>query len=140
LEIYCQTIQELPEVSKKIISYGNKYNVWVLKGDLGAGKTTFIKEVARQMNVMDNISSPSYALINEYLTPTQEKIYHLDLFRVETISEVLDLGFDEYLDSGLLCFIEWPEIAEPLLPESYLEISILNPEKELRVFNINKHG
>ena len=110
-----------------------------MKGDLGAGKTTFIQEVAKQMNVLDNISSPSYALINEYLAPAGEKIYHFDLFRIKTISEVLDLGFDEYIDSGSLCFIEWPEIAESLLPERYLEISILNPEKELRVFNINKH-
>jgi len=139
LEIYCQTIQELPEVSKKIISYGKEHTVWVLKGDLGAGKTTFIQEVAKQMNVLDNISSPSYALINEYLTPGQATIYHFDLFRIKTISEVLDLGFDEYIESGSLCFIEWPEIAEPLLPEKYLEISIFNPEKELRVFNIKKH-
>ena len=139
MEIYCQTIQELPEVSKKIISYGKEHTVWVLKGDLGAGKTTFIQEVAKQMNVLDNISSPSYALINEYLTPGQATIYHFDLFRIKTISEVLDLGFDEYIESGSLCFIEWPEIAEPLLPEKYLEISIFNPEKELRVFNIKKH-
>ena len=139
MEIYCQTIQELPEVSKKIISYGKEYTVWVLKGDLGAGKTTFIQEVAKQMNVLDNISSPSYALINEYLTPDGGTIYHFDLFRIKTISEVLDLGFDEYLESGFLCFIEWPEIAESLLPEKYLEISILNPEKELRIFNIKKH-
>ena len=140
MEIYCQTIQELPEVTKKIISYGTEYSIWVLKGDLGAGKTTFIQEVARQMNVMDNISSPSYALINEYLSHQQEKIYHFDLFRVKNISEVLDLGFDEYLETGLRCFIEWPEIAEPLLPERYLDISIFNPEKEIRVFNIKKHG
>lgn len=140
MEIYCQTIQELPEVTEKIISYGKEYTVWILSGDLGAGKTTFIQEVARQMNVMDKISSPSYALINEYLSPSQEKIYHFDLFRVKTVSEVLDIGFDEYLDSGFQCFIEWPEIAQSLLPASYLEISILNPEKELRVFNINKHG
>ena len=139
MEIYCRTIQELPEVTKEIISYGKKYTVWVLKGDLGAGKTTFIQEVAKQMNVLDNISSPSYALINEYLAPTGERVYHFDLFRIKTISEVFDLGFDEYIDSGSLCFIEWPEIAESLLPERYLEISILNPEEELRVFNINKH-
>ena len=139
MEIYCQTIQELPEVSKKIISYGKEFTVWVLKGDLGAGKTTFIQEVARQMNVLDNISSPSYALINEYLTPEQKTIYHFDLFRIKTISEVLDLGFDEYIESGSLCFIEWPEIAESLLPDKYLEVSILNPEKEIRVFNIKKY-
>ena len=127
-------------VTKKIISYGKEYTVWVLKGDLGAGKTTFIQEVARQMNVLDNISSPSYALINEYLNQNRDTIYHFDLFRVKTISEVLDLGFDEYLDSGSRCFIEWPEIAEPLLPDKYLEVTIQNPEEELRVFNINKHG
>ena len=124
MEIYCQTIQELPEVTKKIISYGTEYSIWVLKGDLGAGKTTFIQEVARQMNVMDNISSPSYALINEYITHQQEKIYHFDLFRVKSISEVLDLGFDEYLETGSRCFIEWPELGHGFLPEPDIIITL----------------
>jgi len=129
----------LPEVTGKIISYGKDYAIWILKGDLGAGKTTFIKEVARQMGIVDAISSPSYALINEYLTRQNDRIYHFDLFRINTVSEVLDIGMDEYLDSGKYCFIEWPEMAASLLPSRYLEIQILNPENELREFNIYKH-
>jgi len=139
LKIYCQTIKELPEVTKKILSYGKNFTVWIMKGDLGAGKTTLIKEVAKQIGVSDHISSPSYALINEYVTSSNEKIYHFDLFRINTISEVLDIGIDEYLESGSYCFIEWPEIAEPLLPAKYLEIHIHNPEKELRIINIQKY-
>jgi len=129
----------LPEVTRKIISYGKDHRIWLLKGDLGAGKTTFIQEAARQMGVVDPVSSPSYALINEYLTPSNDRIYHFDLFRINTITEVLDIGMDEYLDSGRFCFIEWPEVSEPLLPSKYLEIHILNPEKELREINIRKH-
>ena len=129
----------MPEVTGKIISYGKDYTIWILKGDLGAGKTTFIKEVARQMGIIDSINSPSYALINEYLTPENDRIYHFDLFRINTVSEVLDIGMDEYLDSGKYCFIEWPEMAESLLPSRYLEIQIFNPENELREFNIYKH-
>jgi len=129
----------LPEVTRKILSYGKDLKIWILKGDLGAGKTTFIKEVAKQIGVDDPISSPSYALINEYITTSHEKIYHFDLFRINTITEVLDIGMDEYLDSGKHCFIEWPEVMESLLPSKYLEIQILNPENELREFNIYKH-
>ena len=129
----------MPEVTKKILSYGKDHTIWVLKGDLGAGKTTFIREAARQMGVADPVSSPSYTLINEYLTPSNDRIYHFDLFRINTITEVLDIGMDEYLESGRFCFIEWPEVSEPLLPSKYLEIHILNPEKDLREINIHKH-
>lgn len=129
----------MPKVAKEILSYGKRFKIWILKGDLGAGKTTFIQEVSKQMGVEDHISSPSYALINEYLTPLNDRIYHFDLFRIKTTSEVLDIGIDEYLESGSYCFIEWPEIAETLLPAKFLEIQILNPENELRVINIQKH-
>jgi tRNA threonylcarbamoyladenosine biosynthesis protein TsaE len=129
----------LPNVTDKILKYGKDFMVWVLKGELGAGKTTFVQEVARQLGIMDNISSPSYALINEYLTTSNDRIYHLDLFRINTISEALDIGIDEYLESGRYCFIEWPEIVEYLLPQKYLEVNILNPENEIREFNIKKH-
>jgi len=139
LEIYCQTINDLPKVAKRILSYGKGFKVWVLKGELGAGKTTFIQEIAKQMGIKEHISSPSYALINEYFSHATQNIYHFDLFRINSISEVLDIGIDEYLDSGSYCFIEWPEIAESLLPSRYLEIHIQNPENELRIININKH-
>ena len=129
----------MPDVTKRVLGYGKDFNVWVLKGDLGAGKTTFIQEVAKQMGIKEHISSPSYALINEYLAPSAQKVYHFDLFRINTIAEVLDIGIDEYLESGSFCFIEWPEIAESLLPSRYLEVEIQNPENELRVINIQKH-
>jgi tRNA threonylcarbamoyladenosine biosynthesis protein TsaE len=139
LKIDCLIINDLPDVTKQILSYGKDFKIWILKGDLGAGKTTFIQEVAKQMGISEYTSSPSYAIINEYLTHSAQKIYHFDLFRINTIAEVLDIGFDEYLDSGSYCFIEWPEIAEQLLPARYLEVRINNPEKELREFNIIKH-
>ena len=129
----------MPEVTRKILSYGENFHIWILKGDLGAGKTSFIQEVAKQMGVKEHISSPSYALINEYVTPSGQNIYHFDLFRINTISEVLDIGIDEYLESGSYCFIEWPEIAESLLPAKYLEVHIQNPENELRVINTQKY-
>lgn len=129
----------MPEVTRKILQYGKDFTIWILKGELGAGKTTFIQEVASQMGIADLISSPSYALIHEYITPSNERMYHFDLFRINTMAEVLDIGIDEYLESGRYCFIEWPEVAEPLLPSKYLEIQIHNPENELREFNILKH-
>jgi tRNA threonylcarbamoyladenosine biosynthesis protein TsaE len=139
LKIYCHTINELQQVTKKILNYGKDFKVWVLKGELGAGKTTFIKEITKQLGIKDQTSSPSYALVNEYRTKSNKRIYHLDLFRINTTSEALDIGIDEYLDSDDYCFIEWPEIIESLLPSEYLEVCILNPVNDTREFNIKKH-
>lgn len=126
-------------VAARIWKYGRDFKIWALKGDLGAGKTALVQELTRLMGTEDHSSSPSYALVNEYLTRSGDRIYHLDLFRINTVSEALDIGFDEYLESGAYCFIEWPELVESLLPNRYLEVKIDNPEKEKREFKIIAH-
>lgn len=139
MEIICRTLNELPGIAGKIFDFGKDKKIWLLQGDLGAGKTTFINEVTLYMGLKDQVSSPSYALVNEYLTKDDQKVFHLDLFRLRTMNEALDIGIDEYLDSGNYCFIEWPEVIGSLIDDDYLEINILNPKKEIRIFNIQKY-
>ena len=98
--------------------------IFALKGDLGAGKTTLVKSWLTYMKSKDQVSSPTYAIINEYITPSSF-VYHMDLYRLNTIEEALEIGIEEYLDSGNLCLIEWPELVNKILPLPYVEIQII---------------
>lgn len=103
-----------------------KHNILLLKGNLGAGKTTFTKTLVKALGSDDNVDSPTYALVNEYHSP-KGKIFHFDLYRVESVEELYDIGIDEYLDSGFLSIIEWPEVYEEELQGlSFHEIRIEN--------------
>jgi len=104
--------------------------VLALQGDLGAGKTTFVKSFMKDIGSIDLVNSPTFSIVNEYES-NRGVVYHMDLYRLESIEELLDIGFEEYIDSGELCIIEWPEIAFPILKDSCILISItLNDENE----------
>lgn len=132
-------LNQLPEVADQIIGMGKDYHVWLLQGDMGAGKTTLTKAIGEKLKVLDTISSPTYALVNEYLTKDDKTIYHFDFYRLEQEVEALDMGWYEYLDSGNLCIIEWPQKISNLLPETFLNISISQGEGEERIFKISAH-
>jgi len=114
-----------------IIQKGENKNIWAFKGQMGAGKTTLIKEICKELGVISEITSPSFSIVNEYLTKNNRKIYHFDLYRLKSIDEIYDIGYEEYIYSGNLCLIEWPEMIFDLLPQDLtLEISIeLNPDQ-----------
>ena len=118
------TERELDEVAKKLISNFGHIKVWCFHAEMGAGKTTLIKQLGKVMNVTDEMSSPTFAIVNEYLTAGNDTIYHFDFYRLKDIEEAIEIGVEEYLDSGNLCLLEWPELIETLLPDQYLKISI----------------
>lgn len=121
------TIEELQGVAEQILP-NLKHNILLLKGNLGAGKTTFTKCLLKNLGSTDEVSSPTYAIVNEYITP-QGKIYHFDLYRMNSVSEVYDTGIEEYLDHAFLCIIEWPEIYEAELAGiPFHELSISTDE------------
>lgn len=117
------TIEELQDVVEQIMPR-LQYNILLLKGNLGAGKTTFTKCLLKNLGSADEVSSPTYAIVNEYNSP-KGKIYHFDLYRMKNIREVYDIGMEEYLDEAFLCIIEWPEVyEEELAGLQYHELSI----------------
>ena len=122
----------LDHVAHDIIQAFNGTKIILFYGDLGSGKTTLIKEICSQLAVRDGMSSPSFSIINEYRTKQNEPIYHLDLYRLKSREECLDLGIEEYLFSGHYCFIEWPELALSLLPDAHLCISITREKDNTR--------
>ena len=139
-EFVCESLDDLPAIVKAVFEAGKNYKVWIFRGEMGTGKTTFIHTLLEQIGSPDHVSSPSYALVNEYLAEAGFLIYHFDLFRLKSMDEALDIGIDEFLESGEYCFIEWPELIIPLLPEIFLEIIISNPVNEKRILNLYMHG
>ncbi|OPZ45818.1 MAG: tRNA threonylcarbamoyladenosine biosynthesis protein TsaE [Bacteroidetes bacterium ADurb.BinA104] len=123
LEITC--LDKIDETAREFIGQMGNHTIFAFYGKMGAGKTTFIKAVCRELGVEDNVNSPSFAIINEYRsTAIAKPIYHFDFYRIKKIEEVFDLGYEEYFYSDALCFIEWPELIEELLPEEAKKITI----------------
>ena len=121
--IKCQ-LSTIDDAARQFVEAIGDRTVFAFFGGMGAGKTTFIKAVCQQMGVTeDMVSSPTFAIVNEY-EGSRGSIYHFDFYRIRQISEAVNMGFDDYLYSGNLCFIEWPELVEPLLPEDTVRVTI----------------
>ncbi len=109
--------------------------IFAFYGQMGSGKTTLIKALCREMGVTDTVTSPSFTLVNEYKRPGNVPVFHFDFYRIKKISEVLDFGIEEYFDSASPCFMEWPEMIEPLLPPETLKVSIAVREDGSRIIS-----
>jgi len=118
------TLDSLPDVSGKILDSFPDSRVFALYGKMGAGKTTLIKELCHKLDVVDEVQSPTFSIINEYKTKSNESVFHFDFYRINKIDEVFDIGYEDYVYSGSYCFIEWPELAEDLLPEGTVRLEI----------------
>ena len=126
------SLHSLKKVAKKLISEFPDQRIFAFYGKMGAGKTTFIQDICRYLGTTDNITSPTFALINEYKTPENTSIFHFDFYRIKDLEEAFDLGYEDYFYSGNYCFIEWPEKIESLLPENVVEVKIEVDEDESR--------
>lgn len=111
-------LEEINGVAAEFLDYVGDRTIFALYGPMGVGKTTFVKAIGKSLGVEDDVSSPTFAIVNEYLTKKGESVYHFDFYRVNNISEALDFGYEEYFYGGSRCFIEWPEKIDELLPEN----------------------
>lgn len=124
MELRVHTVEEWSGVAERLLEWcGAGRQKIAFYGEIGAGKTTFIKAICVLLGVEDYVSSPTFALVNEYVAG-QERVFHLDLYRLHNIQEALDIGIEDYLYSPFWCFIEWPELIEPLLPEETVRVKI----------------
>lgn len=130
-------IYQLGTVAKQLISLASHKKIWLFYGEIGSGKTTLISHILKQMGYNESVSSPTFAIVNEYQINTEKKVYHFDFYRINKLEEVLDIGIDEYLSSNHYCFIEWPEIAEPILMDyEIVKIKLVVDEKGKRFLTI----
>jgi tRNA threonylcarbamoyladenosine biosynthesis protein TsaE len=117
-------LEHLPMTAKELLAAFPQVRVFAFYGEMGAGKTTFIKALCEALNVADVVNSPTFAIINEYRSNRQQPIFHFDFYRLKNLREACDLGCEEYFHSGNYCFLEWAELVEPLLPQHFLKIEM----------------
>jgi len=131
---------ELDLVVEAVINLMDKgYKIFLLSGDLGSGKTTLVQSVVRQLGVDESVSSPTFSLINAYESSRVGVIYHMDFYRLEKAADLVQIGLEEYLESGQPCFIEWPEIAADYFFPPYVQIAIAIDTNKIRNFNITTY-
>ena len=137
--IRINTLADLEAAARQFVEAMGDNTVFAFYGKMGAGKTTFIKEVCTLLGVTDNITSPTFAIVNEYRSDIAgELIYHFDFYRIKKLEEVYDLGYEDYFYSGALCFIEWPELIEELLPGNAVKVTIEEEADGARVLTLSE--
>ncbi len=127
------SLNEINHIADKFLEAHPADRIFALYGQMGAGKTTFIKALCEQLHVIDYVTSPTFALVNEYETADSKLVYHLDFYRIKNIQEAYDIGYEEYFSSGAYCFIEWPELIETLLPPVTVKVFIRETENKKRM-------
>ena len=123
--IRIESLEKIQEAAKNFVANMGDNTVFAFYGKMGAGKTTFVKAICEELGVKDTITSPTFAIVNEYRSDLAgELIYHFDFYRIKKLDEVYDMGYEDYFYSGAICFIEWPELIEELLPGNTVKVSI----------------
>ena len=131
MEIRIENLDNIRAAARKFIQNMGDAHVFAFYGKMGAGKTTFVKAICEELGVEDVITSPTFAIINEY--EGDETIYHFDFYRIKKLEEVYDMGYEDYFYSGALCFIEWPELIEEILPDDAVRVSITEQQDGSRL-------
>lgn len=122
--IIVNRLEEYPEAARRFTGFLDKGNIFAFYGKMGSGKTTFIKSICEELGVEDSINSPTFAIVNEYEDKEKRTIYHFDFYRIKSVEEVYNMGYEEYIYSDAICFMEWPELIEELLPEGCIKVYI----------------
>ncbi|UXX79575.1 tRNA (adenosine(37)-N6)-threonylcarbamoyltransferase complex ATPase subunit type 1 TsaE [Reichenbachiella carrageenanivorans] len=139
MQIPLADLGDIDAVAQEIIRYAGNETIWLFDGEMGAGKTTLIKAICKQLGIVDETSSPTFALVNVYADAQGEDFYHFDFYRIESEVEAVDIGADEYFYSGRPCFIEWSEKIPTLIPSKNLKISINLDAERNRIVSLSKH-
>ena len=138
MQIIIENKSGVKQAAKQFIDLMGNNKVFAFQGSMGAGKTTLIKAICEELGVKESVTSPTFAIINEYKDREGESIYHFDFYRINKLEEAFDFGYEDYFYSGNLCFIEWPEIVESLLPENCVRVTIEEIEQGIRVLKLNE--
>jgi len=133
MKLTLSTLEDLPKVAVSFLKETGDQRQIAFYGDMGVGKTTFIKEICRQLGVVEVVTSPTFAIVNEYHTTDNRNVYHFDFYRINKIEELFDFGYEDYLYSTDYCFIEWPEKGDEVLPDHILKVKITEISDGTRV-------
>lgn len=139
-QIKINSLEEYPTAARTFIEAMADNRIFAFYGNMGTGKTTLIKSICEEMGVQDTINSPTFAIVNEYEDAESRTIYHFDFYRIKSLAEVYNMGYEEYLYSDAICFIEWPELIEELLPEEAVKVEITEQSDGTRLVNIKREN
>jgi len=134
----CHTVEDLQYIAEKMLKLFPEDRIFAFEGNMGAGKTTFIKVLCKNLEVLNEVVSPTFAIINEYHSKKVGPVYHFDFYRINKVEEVMDIGYEDYLYSGNYCLMEWPEKIEKLLPENIVYVAIENLDDRSRSIHVKK--
>ena len=136
------TLDHIDDIAHLLIQEAGDQKVWIFKGEMGAGKTTLIKSLAKALEVADSVSSPTFGIVNEYQTKAKGLLYHFDFYRLDDPMEALDIGIEEYFYSGNYCWLEWAEKIAPFLPERFfhIELALASETGRMLTFHHNQNG
>ena len=132
-------VNDLEKLADAFIGKAGHHPVWIFHGEMGSGKTTFIKTLCARLGVRDVMSSPTFSIVNEYRTVDDKKVYHFDCYRIRNEAEAYDIGTEEYFYSGNVCFVEWPEKIPSLIPAEHVEITIAVENENQRTIALSVH-
>lgn len=135
VELRCTQLDDLDKIADELIRMHPAKRIFTLSGPMGSGKTTFIQALCRRLKVVDVVNSPTFSIVNEYLTIEGSSVFHFDLYRLRKAEELLDIGYEDYFFSGDYCFIEWPELAAELIPDEsvHVDIKVEEPGQERKI-------
>lgn len=136
MKLEINNLNDIPEAAQRFADQMGDNKVFAFYGDMGAGKTTFIKAICEVLGVKETITSPTFAIVNEYKSGSGDPIFHFDFYRINKLEEAYDFGYEDYFYSGNVCFIEWPELIEPILPLDIVEVAIRETENGSRVVEV----
>ncbi|MDO5488706.1 MAG: tRNA (adenosine(37)-N6)-threonylcarbamoyltransferase complex ATPase subunit type 1 TsaE [Bacteroidaceae bacterium] len=136
LEIKINSLDGIADAARQFVDAMGENKVFAMFGPMGVGKTTFIKAVCEVLGVQDTITSPTFAIVNEYWTDSGEQIFHFDFYRIRKVEEAYDMGYEDYIYSGAVCFLEWPELIEELLPDDAVRVTLTEEEDGTRTITI----
>ncbi len=137
MKLVLNNLSDIDIIAKKFVENMGNRKVFAFYGEMGAGKTTFIKAICGALGVTETITSPTFAIVNEYEKEDGDPIFHFDFYRIKDIDEAYDFGYEDYFYSGNICFIEWPQLVEPLLPENVVKVQIEIEDNEQRTILVD---
>lgn len=136
MKIEIKNLDEIKDAAKQFVATIGDKKVFAFYGAMGVGKTTFIKAICKELGVKETITSPTFAIVNEYKAKDNMPIYHFDFYRINKLEEAYDFGYEDYFYSGNICFVEWPELIEPILPIDVAEVYLKEMDNGTRVIDI----
>lgn len=139
MQTIAYTLDHIDDIAHLLLQEAGDQKVWIFKGEMGAGKTTLIKSLAKALEVADSVNSPTFGIVNEYQTKTKGLLYHFDFYRLDDPMEALDIGIEEYFYNGNYCWLEWAEKIAPYLPERFFHIELTLSSETGRILTFHHH-